>query len=264
MHRAQTARGTLLVPAAWSAGTPAPWLAIARAMLVTLRSSCFKSTRHTLARHIRSRGIRAMTTAAPAEEVAVVGGGIAGLTCASLLAKGGYSVTLLDMGKSHPGERSAACDLVPAHGGRDPIVGCTPRLRPAAGGRTTTRRTAHMDLVFDHGAQFFRCQSAEFQAVVEEWQAAGGAQAALPALGRGSATRGRLPAPWSGSRGRGHVCLHAIHSWRPSADAGVVATWDGRIGLYSARTGSFTPKEQLVKQQQEQEQPGPDGQRESG
>lgn len=37
--------------------------------------------------------------------VAVVGGGIAGLFCASTLARFGYSVTVFDMGKSAPGER---------------------------------------------------------------------------------------------------------------------------------------------------------------
>jgi len=38
--------------------------------------------------------------------VAVVGGGISGLFCASTLAQFGYNVSLFDMGKSAPGESS--------------------------------------------------------------------------------------------------------------------------------------------------------------
>lgn len=46
-----------------------------------------------------------------AQEVAVVGGGIAGLTCAHFLAKQGLEVTLFDMGRSHPGKRGRSIAL---------------------------------------------------------------------------------------------------------------------------------------------------------
>lgn len=42
--------------------------------------------------------------AQPAPEIAIVGGGITGLTCANLLAKYGYTVTVFDQGKSNPGK----------------------------------------------------------------------------------------------------------------------------------------------------------------
>ncbi len=45
----------------------------------------------------------AAATAESTSEVAVVGGGIAGLACASVLTKHGHKVTVFDMGKSNPG-----------------------------------------------------------------------------------------------------------------------------------------------------------------
>jgi NADPH-dependent 2,4-dienoyl-CoA reductase/sulfur reductase-like enzyme len=66
---------------------------------------------------------RAMAAAGPAQDldegatkrVAVVGGGVAGLFCASTLSQYGYAVSLFDMGKAAPGEaaRAAGAGLGP-------------------------------------------------------------------------------------------------------------------------------------------------------
>lgn len=81
-------------------------------------------------------------------EIAVVGGGIAGTTCASLLARNGYNVTLFDMGKNHPGEgqqRQHACTIsawsgIPAlmqQRGRLAKLISTDRLMDCTGRQTT-------------------------------------------------------------------------------------------------------------------------------
>lgn len=44
------------------------------------------------------------TASMAAREVAVVGGGISGLYCASVLSKHGHKVTVFDLGKHAPGE----------------------------------------------------------------------------------------------------------------------------------------------------------------
>lgn len=72
--------------------------------------------------------------------VAVVGAGLAGLSCARTLADAGLAVTVFEMAP-HPGGRMATCAT-------------------AAG-------------VFDYGAQFFVATDARFAAVVDGWQAAG-------------------------------------------------------------------------------------------
>ncbi len=46
----------------------------------------------------------AATQGGTPQEVAVVGGGIAGLVCATALARNGCAVSLFDMGKHKPGE----------------------------------------------------------------------------------------------------------------------------------------------------------------
>jgi NADPH-dependent 2,4-dienoyl-CoA reductase/sulfur reductase-like enzyme len=48
------------------------------------------------------------TASMAAREVAVVGGGISGLYCASVLSRQGHKVTVFDMGKHAPGARSVA------------------------------------------------------------------------------------------------------------------------------------------------------------
>ncbi len=78
--------------------------------------------------------------------VAVVGGGIAGLTAASHLARAG-------------------CDVVVYETGRGP------------GGRTSTRRGGpeRPEWQWDHGAQYFSCKEPDgpFRPILEEWIAAG-------------------------------------------------------------------------------------------
>jgi renalase len=68
-------------------------------------------------------------------DVIVVGGGMAGLTCARALASRGSRVVVLDKGR-------------------------------AVGGRMSTRR--YGDVTFDHGAQYFTVRSPEFAALVED------------------------------------------------------------------------------------------------
>ena len=78
------------------------------------------------------------TTTRP--RVAVVGGGLAGLTAAREVAAGGRAVTVFDKGRG-------------------------------PGGRLSTRRAEA--LTFDHGAQYFRARDPGFRAEVERWRTAG-------------------------------------------------------------------------------------------
>lgn len=76
--------------------------------------------------------------------VAIVGAGIAGLSCASMLAEEGWQVTLFDKGRK-------------------------------AGGRMASRRidTAHGEASFDFGAQYFTVRDGGFAAEVARWAEAG-------------------------------------------------------------------------------------------
>ena len=76
--------------------------------------------------------------------VAIVGAGMAGVSCAQTLAAQGYSVRLFDKGRG-------------------------------PGGRMATRRieTAQGDAHFDHGAQYFTVRDPGFHAVVKDWQSRG-------------------------------------------------------------------------------------------
>ena len=73
-------------------------------------------------------------------QVAVVGAGIAGLSAARLLQRGGVSVRVFDKGRG-------------------------------PGGRTSTRRADNGD--FDHGAQYLTARSEAFHAVTRQWCEAG-------------------------------------------------------------------------------------------
>lgn len=74
-------------------------------------------------------------------EVAVIGAGISGLTCATTLADHGINVSVLDKGRG-------------------------------AGGRMSTRRTA-TGYQFDHGCQYFTVRDPQLLEEVAEWEAAG-------------------------------------------------------------------------------------------
>ncbi len=88
--------------------------------------------------------------------VAIVGAGMAGLSCATAVAAQGVSVRLFDKGRG-PGGRMAT-------------------RRAEVGGQT---------LRFDHGAQYFTARDERFQRAVTEWEDAG-AVAAWPAAGEGT------------------------------------------------------------------------------
>lgn len=69
--------------------------------------------------------------------IAIIGAGVAGLTCARKLATDGFKVTVFDKGRS-------------------------------PGGRTATRRK-EPGLEFDHGAQYFTARDPRFQKVTTDW-----------------------------------------------------------------------------------------------
>ncbi len=73
--------------------------------------------------------------------IAIIGAGIAGLTCASALAESGFAVRIFEKSRG-------------------------------IGGRIATRRTAN-GLQFDHGAQYFTAQTPAFQVFVSEHLIAG-------------------------------------------------------------------------------------------
>lgn len=89
-------------------------------------------------------------------KVAVVGAGMAGLSCAQILARAGAEVALFDKGRG-------------------------------PGGRMSSRRIATPagEAVFDHGAQYFTARDPGFVAQVEAWAAAG-VCAPWPAAGAGA------------------------------------------------------------------------------
>jgi len=82
-----------------------------------------------------------MSATSDKDAIAIIGAGIAGLTAARVLARGGASVHVFDKGRG-------------------------------VGGRASTR---HDDAgrQFDHGAQYFTAESDKFRAQVTEWVAAG-------------------------------------------------------------------------------------------
>jgi len=75
------------------------------------------------------------------QSIAIVGAGIAGLSCARQLHDNGFRVRVFDKGRG-------------------------------VGGRVSVRRTER-GAVFDHGAQYFTVQDAAMAAQVEHWNAAG-------------------------------------------------------------------------------------------
>ena len=91
-----------------------------------------------------------MATAAVQRKVAVVGGGITGACVASTLAR-----------------------LSSVNNNDDTIIHVFDQGRSGVGGRTSHRRvsssTTDDDLRWDHGCQFFRADTPQFQEVIKEW-----------------------------------------------------------------------------------------------
>jgi hypothetical protein len=76
--------------------------------------------------------------------IAIIGAGMAGMSCALRLSRSGHEISLFDKGRG-------------------------------PGGRMATRRMEHdgTTLRFDHGAQYFTVRDPRFIAQVEEWESAG-------------------------------------------------------------------------------------------
>lgn len=115
--------------------------------------------------------------------IAIVGAGMAGLSCADGLAAAGHSVILLDKGRG-------------------------------PGGRMSTRRmdTPLGQASFDHGAQYFTARDPDFQQQVEDW-ATGGVVAPWAAAATGA---------WVGTPGMSAVIKtmatsHTVH-WNTPVD----------------------------------------------
>ena len=101
--------------------------------------------------------------------IAIVGAGIAGLSCALRLQDAGHDVTLFDKGRG-------------------------------AGGRMSTRRveTSAGEAAFDHGAQYLTARDPAFTAAVDAWAAAG-VVARWPAAGDDA---------WVGTPGMNAIVKH--------------------------------------------------------
>ncbi len=102
-------------------------------------------------------------------KVAIVGAGIAGLSCAARLQQDGCAVTLFDKGRG-------------------------------AGGRMATRRidTPMGEVAFDHGAQYLTMRDPAFSAAMHAWEAAG-VVARWPAAGSDA---------WVGTPGMNAIVKH--------------------------------------------------------
>ncbi len=127
--------------------------------------------------------------------VAIVGAGLAGLSCAQRLKQAGCEVRLFDKGR-------------------------------AAGGRMSVRRMtmAEGDATFDHGAQYMTARDPAFQREVQAWHAEGLA-APWPAAG---------PEAWVGTPGMNapvkRLAAGQDVTWR--ATVGALAREDGRWRLH--------------------------------
>lgn len=100
-----------------------------------------------------------MSSPQPAKTTAVVGAGMAGLTCARAVADAGQAVTVFEKSRG-------------------------------VSGRLSTRRVEG-GLAFDHGAQYFTCRDTRFQQRASEWAQAGVAaqwSGRIAALDRGQIT----------------------------------------------------------------------------
>lgn len=148
-------------------------------------------------------------------KIAIVGAGIAGMSCASALQAGGHAVALFDKGRG-PGGRMA-----------------TRRVESAAG-----------LVAFDHGAQYFTARDPAFSHAVAQWSAAG-VVARWPAAGEDA---------WVGTPGMNALVKASAQdldvTWNSRVEA--IASVDGGWRLAPVSEGLFdavivaTPAEQAV------------------
>ncbi|MEM7249454.1 MAG: FAD-dependent oxidoreductase [Acidobacteriota bacterium] len=126
-----------------------------------------------------------MSSSRTSRRVAVIGSGLAGLTCAHELQEAGLAVTVLDKGRG-------------------------------AGGRASTRR-AEIDgqrASFDHGAQYFTARDPVFASLVAEWREASVVARWTPRLTTfGDSTRAADPDAgaterWVGTPGMSSLLAH--------------------------------------------------------
>ncbi|HVF93465.1 MAG TPA: FAD-dependent oxidoreductase [Sphingomonas sp.] len=148
-------------------------------------------------------------------KVAIVGAGIAGLSCATRLREGGHLVSLFDKGRG-------------------------------PGGRMATRRvdTPAGEVAFDHGAQYVTARHPDFVAAMSAWASAG-VVARWPAAGADA---------WVGTPGMNaivkHLAANATVFWNHRVDRILRADagWrldDGGAGVFDAVVVA-TPAEQAA------------------
>ena len=141
-------------------------------------------------------------------EFAIIGAGMAGLSCADMLSADGHSVTLFDKGRG-------------------------------AGGRMSTRRlqTSLGEVTFDHGAQYFTARDPAFRHLVGEWGELGisapwppaGADAWVGVPGMNAIVKQMAtshPVAW------GHLVsgmLRKTGGWWLMADAGEIGPFDAVV-----------------------------------
>ncbi|NBC21255.1 MAG: NAD(P)-binding protein [Alphaproteobacteria bacterium] len=140
------------------------------------------------------------------ETVAIIGAGMAGLSCAQALTSGGHAVQLFDKGRG-------------------------------PGGRMSTRRasTPLGDLRWDHGAQFFTARSAEFIAAVEDWQRAGLA-ARWPGTFMSIGADGRMEDDNNSPR---FVGIPTMNSIIRGMAAGQAVEWGARVVSVKGEPGRY-------------------------
>jgi len=139
--------------------------------------------------------------------IAIIGAGMAGLSCAGALQAAGIDVRLYDKGRG-------------------------------PGGRMSTRRadTVLGELRWDHGAQFFTAKSGAFQSAVAEWRAAGIVAEWTGRFAEVAADGSLSPAP-SKSRFVGAPSMNAVIRHMAS---GLDVAWARRVSGIEGTPGAWT------------------------